>query len=206
MATTPNKTNLTGNPTQAQFKTELNNFVDYTVATEAELQTHESNTNNPHGVTCTQIGAVPTSNVSAGTTAGTIPQRDSNGKLAGDILGNAATATSATNAATANNASLLQGYTAAQVAALAQSVIAQSLTPNGYVKFANGFTIQWGSAAYSTRQIIFPTPFSNAVFGVFLQAVAYNNWTNYPKVTEIATNYFSWYGDNVDIRWFAIGY
>jgi hypothetical protein len=106
--------------------------------------------------------------------------RDSNGKIVGDITGNAATATSATtctgNAATASNASLLQGYTAAQVAAMATTISAQSLNTNGYVKFSNGLIIQWGItsgiADHNNTTINFPTSLSNNVFSITITPFA----------------------------------
>ena len=44
-------------------------------------------------------------------------------------------------------------------------IVAQKLDSNGYVKFANGFTIQWGYAADvpSGTQINFPILFSNGI-------------------------------------------
>ena len=93
---------------------------------------HEANQDNPHGVTAAQAAAVALEDAVTTATAGKVVMRDSNGKVVGDITGNAATATSATTAVTctgnaatatlASDSSLLEGYTAEQVAALAPDV------------------------------------------------------------------------------------
>ena len=54
---------------------------------------HEADKNNPHGVTTTQIGALEAADAVATISAGKVVRRDANGKVAGDITGNAATAT-----------------------------------------------------------------------------------------------------------------
>lgn len=53
---------------------------------------HAADQNNPHGVTVAQIGAVATSDAVTTATAGKVVKRDANGKVVGDITGNAATA------------------------------------------------------------------------------------------------------------------
>lgn len=68
---------------------------------------HEADQNNPHGVTAAQIGAVAFTDAVTTVTAGKIVKRDANGKIAGDITGNAATATTAATAATAAAATKL---------------------------------------------------------------------------------------------------
>lgn len=68
---------------------------------------HEADQNNPHGVTAAQIGAVALTDAVTTVTAGKIVKRDANGKIAGDITGNAATATTAATAATAAAATKL---------------------------------------------------------------------------------------------------
>ena len=51
-------------------------------------------------------------------------------------------------------------------------IVAQSLGPNGYVKFANGLILQWGladnqhSGGYAQETISFPIPFSTSCYGV----------------------------------------
>ncbi|MDR3563484.1 MAG: hypothetical protein P4N59_18905 [Negativicutes bacterium] len=67
---------------------------------EADLQTaadHEADKNNPHGVTPGQINAVAQDDAVATITPNAVIRRDASGKIAGDITGNAATATLATN-------------------------------------------------------------------------------------------------------------
>ncbi len=65
---------------------------------------HQANSSNPHGVTAAQTGAVALADAVTTVTAGKIVKRDSNGKIAGDITGNATTATHATSADSATTA------------------------------------------------------------------------------------------------------
>ena len=58
---------------------------------------HEADQNNPHNVTAAQAGAVALADAVTTVTAGKIVRRDSLGKIAGDITGNAATANLATS-------------------------------------------------------------------------------------------------------------
>jgi hypothetical protein len=51
---------------------------------------HEANQNNPHGVTAEQAGAVALADAVTTVTANKVVKRDANGKVAGDITGNAA--------------------------------------------------------------------------------------------------------------------
>lgn len=80
---------------------------------------HEADQNNPHGVTAAQAGAVALADAVTTATADKVVKRDSNGKVVGDITGNAATATTATtaaactgNAATATTAAACTGNAA----------------------------------------------------------------------------------------------
>lgn len=59
---------------------------------------HAANQNNPHGVTVEQIGALAVGDAVATITANKVVRRDAAGKIAGDITGNAMTATTATTA------------------------------------------------------------------------------------------------------------
>jgi hypothetical protein len=59
---------------------------------------HEANQDNPHNVTAAQAGAVALNDAVATITADKVVRRNSNGKIAGDITGNANTATTATTA------------------------------------------------------------------------------------------------------------
>lgn len=71
------------------------------------------------------------------------------------------------NASTATNADKLDGYHASDIinritAANTGGVIAASLTQNGYVKFANGFTVQWGylgTTHNGNMKVTFPIAF-----------------------------------------------
>ena len=77
---------------------------------------HQANQSNPHGVTAAQTGAVALADAVATVAAGKVVKRDANGKIAGDITGNAATATRATaadSATTATTATLATTATSA---------------------------------------------------------------------------------------------
>ncbi|CVK21021.1 hypothetical protein [Sporomusa sphaeroides] len=65
---------------------------------------HQANSSNPHGVTAAQTGAVELADAVTTVTANKIVKRDANGKVVGDITGNAATATYATTAGSASSA------------------------------------------------------------------------------------------------------
>lgn len=87
---------------------------------------------------------------------GSIKQNGWNGNVVGDVTGNAATAT---------NADKLDGYHASDIinritAANTGGIVAASLTENGYVKFANGLILQWGTGD-NDKWISFPIAFNN---------------------------------------------
>ncbi|SEJ60367.1 hypothetical protein SAMN05660742_111134 [Propionispira arboris] len=98
------------------------------------------------------------------------------------------------NAATASNASLLNGSTAAQLIAAAGGVVAQNLGVNGYVKFFNGFIVQWGrwkvNSGWNTKTA-FPIGFKNACLSVNL-SVYYANGTPTSDLyyTSVGIKYF----------------
>jgi hypothetical protein len=80
---------------------------------EAALDTaagHEADHNNPHGVTAAQVGAVALEDAVTSVIPDKIVKRNSNGKVLGDITGNAVTATTATTATTAQSLTV-EGYT-----------------------------------------------------------------------------------------------
>lgn len=96
--------------------------------------------------------------------------------------------------------------------------LAESLTPNGYVKFPNGFTMQWGRANASPNArttITFPTPFTSQVFSVVVTgtsdtgANAKDNWPTlyrHPALTTINSFQVTSANDSVDpISWWAVG-
>ncbi|EGO65728.1 gp53-like domain-containing protein [Acetonema longum] len=157
---------------------------------------HQANQNNPHGVTAAQAGAVALGDAVATVTANKVVRRDENGRMAGDITGNAATATklqmarningvafdgtgniNITAAANGGNAATVGGYTAAQL--MTGGIVAASLAQNGYVKFRNGLIIQWGkgvlpatSITNTSSNINFPIKFPN--IAVHVSGVATN--------------------------------
>ena len=77
-------------------------------------------------------------------------------------------------------------------------IVAQSLTQNGYVKFANGFIIQWGNAArnQATNYPITFTQFAK------VQATCYNG--EWAWVSDVELKSFRLRGDS-DGFWLAIG-
>jgi hypothetical protein len=85
---------------------------------------------------------------------------------------------------------------------------------SGYVKYGNGLIIQWGMSSFATQggvDIYFPVSFSSIPYVV---ATPYNRARNsedwYPDITDISTNYFTWYSRIPDdstkkLRYIAIG-
>lgn len=89
-----------------------------------------------------------------------------------------------------------------------QAIIASSLSNPGYVKFGNGFTIQWGQVTSVTTntptQISFPISFSTTNFPVVGQTtsvgvtlgITYNNKNNFTYTSSASVSFL----------WVAIGY
>lgn len=96
-------------------------------------------------------------------------------------------------------------------------IVAQRLEDNGFVKFANGFTIQWGKSDIAVTRTIydgasnFIIPFTFppfvAVTNIAPATLDNDNWTS-SAVKEITINSFTYMSaqNNVtSIRWGAIG-
>ena len=97
-------------------------------------------------------------------------------------------------------------------------IVAQRLEENGFVKFANGFTIQWGKSNIAVTRTIydgasnFIIPFTFppfvAVTNIAPTTLDNDNWTS-SAVKEITINSFTYMSaqNNVtSIRWGAIGF
>lgn len=97
-------------------------------------------------------------------------------------------------------------------------IVAQRLEENGFVKFANGFTIQWGKSNITVARTIydgasnFIIPFTFppfvAVTNIAPAILDNDNWTS-SAVKEITINSFTYMSaqNNVtSIRWCAIGF
>lgn len=97
-------------------------------------------------------------------------------------------------------------------------IVAQRLEENGFVKFANGFTIQWGKSDIAVTRTIydgasnFIIPFTFppfvAVTNIAPATLDNDNWTS-SAVKEITINSFTYMSaqNNVtSIRWSAIGF
>ena len=97
-------------------------------------------------------------------------------------------------------------------------IVAQRLEENGFVKFANGFTIQWGKSNITVARTIydgasnFIIPFTFppfvAVTNIAPATLDNDNWTS-SAVKEITINSFTYMSaqNNVtSIRWGAIGF
>lgn len=97
-------------------------------------------------------------------------------------------------------------------------IVAQRLEENGFVKFANGFTIQWGKSNIAVTRTIydgasnFIIPFTFppfvAVTNIAPATLDNDNWTS-SAVKEITINSFTYMSaqNNVtSIRWSAIGF
>ena len=97
-------------------------------------------------------------------------------------------------------------------------IVAQRLEENGFVKFANGFTIQWGKADITVARTIydgasnFIIPFTFppfvAVTNIAPSTLDNDSWTS-SAVKEITINNFTYMSaqNNVtSIRWGAVGF
>lgn len=118
------------------------------------------------------------------------------------------TPTAPTASKTTNNSQLA---TTAFVHALAGAVnnggiVAQSLGQNGYVKFANGLILQWGSANKGT--VVFPISFVKACYAVSVCPIAATTYTaaiGAGSLTKTSAYLYS-YGQATDkVYYFAIG-
>lgn len=91
-------------------------------------------------------------------------------------------------------------------------IVSANLAQNGYVKFANGFILQWGQN--QTRQdrsntFSFPLSFStNQVQVVGIGTVPYNEWQNGIVITAVtASNFTEHCRSSAQIfRWIAVGH
>ena len=91
-------------------------------------------------------------------------------------------------------------------------IVAQSLTKNGYVKWANGLIIQWGSASGndSNRKNTtnFPISFSSTCF---IACITQNvdaegdSYRNDARIMKISKSSFTWGTNNGKSYWMAIG-
>lgn len=86
-------------------------------------------------------------------------------------------------------------------------IVAQRLETNGYIKFANGFTIQWGN---ETSPVKFPIAFSTACLNVVATLQTNGDTGNMSKnrlyVDSISNNGFSIQSPQGSYRYFAVGY
>lgn len=90
------------------------------------------------------------------------------------------------------------------------SITAQSLRTNGYVKFGNGFIIQWGITAKATLSVTFPIPFPNNLLSI-VQGDLYSDrgdrMTYDEKRINTRTNTgFTYNSASCERAWVAIGY
>lgn len=88
-------------------------------------------------------------------------------------------------------------------------IVASSLSENGYIKFSNGFLVQWGHYKSNSGNVRYPIGFSSAVYSVTLGTNAYGDAYHY--ITGVNTSYFSLYyysaGDSekYGCYWMAMG-
>jgi hypothetical protein len=100
----------------------------------------------------------------------------------------------------------------------ADTFLASSLTPNGYVTLGNGLIMQWGRTNANPNGITvipFPTAFKSQVFSVVLSGTsdtgsnAKDNWPsifNHPSSTTLTTFRITSANDTPDlVSWWAIG-
>lgn len=92
-------------------------------------------------------------------------------------------------------------------------IVAQLLEQNGYVKFANGLILQWGTyevANFSTNLITisFPISFTITAYTVTLGHKSDSRWTNGANanyVNKTVSNMTVYYCDGYGFSWLAIG-
>lgn len=63
-------------------------------------------------------------------------------------------------------------------------IVAANLAENGYVKFANGLILQWGTITKLRASITFPISYTSKLFGVYSQIVADGTTTIVITITE----------------------
>lgn len=85
-------------------------------------------------------------------------------------------------------------------------IVAQSLGPNGFVKFANGLILQWGEASTKTGRspVKFPLTFPNSVYAVTAQSNYSTFAMSAPDLNGFRTMINGDVGDAV-LWWIAIG-
>lgn len=85
--------------------------------------------------------------------------------------------------------------------------VAQSLGTQGYVKFANGLIIQWGTA--KSTSVTFPTAFASACYSITHGRTTSNNWGTMPgfhTITKTGFQINDYEGiSTYPIFWLAIG-
>ena len=100
--------------------------------------------------------------------------------------------------------------TIAANAATCGGIVAQSLTPNGYVKWANGFIIQWGKDYLSSSGQEFIAPLATThMWGIFVMDVDYG-CDRFGAETTAGNKFMVWNKSDsgnfteTNFRWFAI--
>lgn len=83
-------------------------------------------------------------------------------------------------------------------------IVESDLSPNGYVKFANGLIIQWGTSDGGV--VTFPVQFPNKVLNIIVSPLVTNSGIggNCWYVTTLTTTKFNT-AASVPRRWIAIG-
>lgn len=89
-------------------------------------------------------------------------------------------------------------------------IVAASLTANGYVKFANGLILQWGTGTWigTDNTITFPIAFSAACYDVLTQVEWDNDWdSNYStNRTKVNFNFHKHQDHSTTNSWVAFGH
>ena len=117
----------------------------------------------------------------------------------------------------ADNADKLDGYHASDIINLITAkntggIVAASLAANGYVKFANGLILQWGTASgnveNNSNTTTFPIAFSSACFAVNISQITNSSGSanQYAaRVKSVAKNMFVWGTNSGSCFWIAVG-
>ena len=115
------------------------------------------------------------------------------------------------------NADTVDGYHASDIinsitAANTGGIVAASLTENGYVRFANGLILQWGTASgnasNNSNDTNFPIAFSSACFSISISQVVNSSGAAHQyasRVKSVDKKSFVWGTNSGTCYWVAVG-
>jgi hypothetical protein len=203
-------------------------------ATDAELQSHIQNTNNPHSVTLGQLGGASAAALQAHVGNTNNPHNVTLGQLGGAPLnspGFTGNPTAPTPASNDNDASVATtAFTQAAILAALQGAglsggFTQSFDTNGWCRMPNGLIVQWGRVVGGGGEgtgpnVTFPIAFPNNCVGVVAtdwnrSASAQYIWIDcFVQIVSVAPTMFATFVQNPGSNqnnwdgffWIAVGF